>query len=497
MSSNTEYYEVNPAVWRRGQPWTYNDKKYIIHRSGAGYFLSFGIVDDAFTTGFTMKQRASKTVSQALSNEQNDSDIQPPKMDNSEETNDANSPDGEPSETNNNRSSKQKDKEHPRNDEIIQSDDYNDNIYAVKQAIGHARTYEWSVLIVMFTEGKDEDGKPKKGLFWGDSSNTKLYWEDDGITLHRVEYTPFKRDRSTPKKEGPFVFTDKAEKDKDGDLSGVRVIANRSIRLGQFIADIDPYLDALFTLACIFEMIGLWSIRTIGVPILKADESLWDDENSGLKTEADDAMRNYGVNSRFVLPSKINGVETEFEIYAPTSNPNFEGAIKGIIAEISMGTGIPAEVLLGNPVGLRSSGENKLNYYRVLQKIQELMIEHFEWMYRQMYKLEDTDDFYLEINPFKVLDEMRQLEIKTSQVALLNQMKNIKDEFGLSPQAILDWIGIDIPVDEQIIAQFQKQREAFMNQPMQPMNNESKPSTNGSKPKPNSIESTFNPSKSD
>lgn len=460
MTSQTKTLEINPALWRRGQDWRYEDKDYIANRTGPGQYLAFGIVDEAFQTGFTMKTRGP-------------SDAPPEPMDPSEpmdveaET-DEELPDGETSSPD-----KQKPIEmvHPRNDEIIQSDRYKDHLYVMKRAIGHARLFEWSVVFSMKTEGTPD--KPSETVFaWGDTKNTNLYYEDDGVTENKIVFTPLKLNLGNlvHKKDskGSYTFSTPEE------LAKCRVVRKRSMEFGQGLADIDPYLDTLFALACLYEMIGLWAIRTVGVPIFMADESLWDVEDtksSGLKADIMDELLHYGVNSRFLFPKTIRGVETKFEVYSPTGTPAFNVALEALLSEISIGTGIPREKLLGNPTGMRASEVNQSNFWLALEKIQEANVQDFEWMYVQAWDVQG--DFFLEINPFKVLDEFKQLELKNLQLDALGKAANVMDRYGITPKILFEWIGIDMVPDEKIIAEFQERRELLMNRTSQDQTSES------------------------
>lgn len=455
MEDTTVTHEVNPSVWRRGQKWSYKDKDYIIRRTGAGNYMAFGIVEEAFQTGFTMFSRAVDTAIDEPTDEASidiDENVDDTSMNQSmnidEETE---------------KPSIQKDDvKHDRNNEIIQSDNYKDHIYGMVQAIGHSRTHQWSAAMHLKTEDD------VSVIVWGDKSNTKLFFEDDGVTENKVVFTPVKTlaTTETAAKTINFVFSDTLESTEDQKiipLAEVRIIRARSMQWGQGQAAIDPYLDALFALATLFEMVGIWSIRSVGVPMFGADESLWDAEQGTLKTDMLDSLRNWGINTKMLYPLTIRGSPTKIELYTPGDNPNFDVALKTILAEISIGTGIPGEKLVGNPVGLRSTEENQRNFFRAIGKIVSNHIQDFEWMYRRVWDIEDQDDFYLVVDPYEEMDELKQLEVKAKQMEVLSKMAVFAEKFGISPKVSLEYLGIDIEIDENLIAEFQKRRDELIN----------------------------------
>ena len=410
----SESVEINPSTWRRGQEYIYKDKNYIIRRTGAGMYLAFGIVEETFQTGFTMRMR--EIVGDIDESESTNIDEEQHATDESNEDTSINTDEEMTT------SSMKKDQNiHPRNEEIQQDDYYKDHMYGMTQAIGHARTFRWSAAMHLKTVAKGKQ-KSRSVIVWGDESNTKAYFEDDGVTLLRVEFTPQKKQIDATELDATtliYIFSDvKIEGKVVIPLKQVRIIRARSMDFGQGRSAIDPYLDALFALACLYEMVGIWAIRSVGVPIFTADESLWDPQSSALKTEIMAVMKNYGINSRMLFPAKIAGTESKFELYTPGDNPAFDTAHKVILSEVSIGTGIPQEKLLGNPVGLRSTEENQRNWGRAIGAIESTHNQDYEWMHMVVYDIED--DFYLEVNPYEELDEIKQLDVKAKQFKVLS-----------------------------------------------------------------------------
>lgn len=393
MSSNFEYdflsmSEVNPSEFRFWQDILPFQIRILVERSAWANYLTYGITEDALQNDIVM-----------LDNEGN---------------------------------------EHPKHKETIADPRYQQIKEAEKRIIGDYLSFGWSYGAVLEL-GENTILKSFTSSDVADGANVSFDIDEETAEILKAELE-IEALNTTIKKE----FNTKA------DLEKGYLLINEHGSLYKGWSYLAPIFDLLFAEWALHQQLSIFVIRVAGgIHIMLMDESMFgnDTNASQMRAGIKQQMDRMGKNTKLIAPKTINGVDTEYKLYTGEGNQNWAEMQEVLLTPIAGYTGIPVEALKGSPTAYSSSQEHSKKHLRQVEKIQNIALRLHKWAMNQVFGI-DAD---YKIEEFKEMTEQEAVELKTKKLNALATISDKAEGLGLSAEALLEYLEIDMEVDQALI----------------------------------------------
>lgn len=318
-----------------------------------------------------------------------------------------------------------------------------------------SKWFSHAVLIRMKREG---EGEHDKGFFYWleDTHITAMDIKKGTKELTKLEFRdPEEMPVLASSAKGLMIV-------EEGDLKSTRLLGDYQKEIGKFRSKYEPIIDNLLSYSTFLQELTIGIVRTYsGLRYIIAPQRYFADAESRAELEA--VMNNTGHNFLIGSPDGQSEGETfEFGIKFGEGTPPFspDQASKELIKPVAIFTKIPATVLSGEELGLRAGETNRQSFLNSLNEEQKDMDQDLVWM----YAIEFDDDHILEHlidwNPLIELDETEHLtNVKTKFEIFTANMHIVKDT-----KKFLDFLGLDIEIDEEKLEADRLQKEALRKQ---------------------------------
>lgn len=418
---------------RAGQAPDLSTIEYVVESTAFGHYLCYGILQEATQNGITLYERNAEG---------------------------------------------QKGDIHPRNEEITKGSAWETYMEELVRGEGQAFAYGWSVAALIGGDppqsrednedeetGNEEREFPLLKIFGWQAGARAIINYPAGLDEGAKELFEVDNVELTMKISGQSqTFKRVVAKDE---LNKLYINQFHSHEHNRVIPPILPILRPLLELMSTSAQSGLWVRRVgSGIHLILVDESLLQTNKAGASgdtfpEEVEDWLDKLDQDSYFLAPAQVNGTPTQYQLYTGENGIDFGSAETVQMHRISVNTGVPTEKLKGEPTAFKSAEVHQTNFMIQLEAIQKSILKKVNWLLREVYGVTDA---IAEFNSYEELTKTEQMDLVLKQISALVQIAGVMDRFGITPQAAVELIGMEIELDESMITEFKSRQEALTSQ---------------------------------